>query len=728
VDRFFAYTRLLANGSPVGGATITVYNAGTLTLATIFDDNNPVPTPKSNPFLADTNGFFFFYAAPGRYDIRFEGGGPTPIPTAYTWGDIVFGESHSQRHVLATSATLGPDHTVSGLTVGHVLTAISPTDAAFQELPGGGGGVTDHGLLIGLSDDDHPQYALLVGRTGGQILRGSTAAAGILELDSTLSSTKGSVLLNKSGGNVGIGLSAPTEKLQVAGIIHTTLGGIKFPDGTIQITAAGGGGPGGQWITVGSDIYNANTGNVGIHTTAPIRRLHVLGGDTDTQLLRLEAVTGRPNVLEFVTGSTVHMNVSADPESCGLFNGTTSGSVRINQATGNVSIGSPLAAKSPNPPMPLYITAPPGQNDTIGLEAAAGQGATINFFSGSSNQFGSVGGGTGLMGMDCRLGSGTSITGNISLKPSNGYCGVGTFDPARKLHVISRDNSIAMRIETDPSQPGVAIELYDPVEGPQAFFGASKSAGFVNITNFSGTQGILINQATGHVAIVPDFAGFGFLGPVRPLMVESLASVPVQIRCQGRSGGGSGIEFYSGVQLKARLLGGINHTVWENQNGGGQSIAMQGSNGFVSIGNFAAIEKLDVTGNVHATGHTTSSDERFKDIIGGIGDVLPRLAKLRAVRYRWNEFYRKTLERGVGVDPEDVQIGLVAQEVLPHFPELVRPWYNGDQPERDDPRGQHYYSLLYEKFIPVLIEGIKELLLRVEDLEVVVGLERKEPE
>jgi hypothetical protein len=39
-------------------------------------------------------------------------------------------------------------------------------------------------------------------------------------------------------GNVGIGTDAPTAKLTVAGMIQTTLGGYKFPDGTVQTTAA----------------------------------------------------------------------------------------------------------------------------------------------------------------------------------------------------------------------------------------------------------------------------------------------------------------------------------------------------------------------------------------------------------------------------------------------------------------------------------------------------------
>ncbi|MDQ3132920.1 MAG: hypothetical protein M3Q99_19495, partial [Acidobacteriota bacterium] len=42
--------------------------------------------------------------------------------------------------------------------------------------------------------------------------------------------------------NVGIGTSTPNSKLTVVGLIETTTGGVKFPDGTIQTTAGGGAG------------------------------------------------------------------------------------------------------------------------------------------------------------------------------------------------------------------------------------------------------------------------------------------------------------------------------------------------------------------------------------------------------------------------------------------------------------------------------------------------------
>jgi hypothetical protein len=49
-----------------------------------------------------------------------------------------------------------------------------------------------------------------------------------------------SLITEDKFGKVGIGTTAPTSKLTVQGMIETTLGGYKFPDGTIQTTAATG--------------------------------------------------------------------------------------------------------------------------------------------------------------------------------------------------------------------------------------------------------------------------------------------------------------------------------------------------------------------------------------------------------------------------------------------------------------------------------------------------------
>lgn len=68
------------------------------------------------------------------------------------------------------------------------------------------------------------QYASLVGRSGGQSLSGGTAATQNLTLDSTTNVAKGFVLLNPTGGNVGVGTTNPGAKLDVAGQIKITGG------------------------------------------------------------------------------------------------------------------------------------------------------------------------------------------------------------------------------------------------------------------------------------------------------------------------------------------------------------------------------------------------------------------------------------------------------------------------------------------------------------------------
>lgn len=74
---------------------------------------------------------------------------------------------------------------------GDVLVATSATTAEWQA---GGGGVSDHGALTGLTDDDHTQYALLTGRAGGQTFIGGIAASEILTFESTSNATKGAIL------------------------------------------------------------------------------------------------------------------------------------------------------------------------------------------------------------------------------------------------------------------------------------------------------------------------------------------------------------------------------------------------------------------------------------------------------------------------------------------------------------------------------------------------------
>ena len=104
-----------------------------------------------------------------------------------------------------TSAELAgviSDETGSGLLVFATSpTLTTPTIASFTNAThthqnAAGGGTLDHGLAMtgaSLLDDDHTQYVLSAGRSGGQQIYGGTAASNSLALQSTSHATRGSV-------------------------------------------------------------------------------------------------------------------------------------------------------------------------------------------------------------------------------------------------------------------------------------------------------------------------------------------------------------------------------------------------------------------------------------------------------------------------------------------------------------------------------------------------------
>lgn len=86
-QRWQGYCQTQNTGIRVTNCVVTVYQTGTLTKATIFQD--ALNTPQSNPFNADlTSGLWAFYATNGRYDINLSAGSPSISP-AYTLSDYL---------------------------------------------------------------------------------------------------------------------------------------------------------------------------------------------------------------------------------------------------------------------------------------------------------------------------------------------------------------------------------------------------------------------------------------------------------------------------------------------------------------------------------------------------------------------------------------------------------------------------------------------------------------
>ena len=91
--------------------TVTVYDGGTLTLASIASDS--IGTPKANPFTADSDGYISFYATDGTYDVKMSGSGlAAPITRSGFWvitsgggGGGISGSGTTNRFPIFTSST-----------------------------------------------------------------------------------------------------------------------------------------------------------------------------------------------------------------------------------------------------------------------------------------------------------------------------------------------------------------------------------------------------------------------------------------------------------------------------------------------------------------------------------------------------------------------------------------------------------------------------------------------
>lgn len=111
------------------------------------------------------------------------------------------------------------------------------------------------------------------------------------------------------------------------------------------------------------------------------------------------------------------------------------------------------------------------------------------------------------------------------------------------------------------------------------------------------------------------------------------------------------------------------------------------------------------TGEIRATNDITafySSDERLKENIVDLEGALDKVKAMRGVTFDWKELTeeeRKTIHSHEGHD-----LGVIAQEVQAVYPELVH--------QRD----HGYLSVDYVKLTAVLIQAVKELSAKVDEL------------
>tara|TARA_R110001632_G_scaffold37401_1_gene94518 strand:+ start:534 stop:1592 length:1059 start_codon:yes stop_codon:yes gene_type:complete len=114
--------------------------------------------------------------------------------------------------------------------------------------------------------------------------------------------------------------------------------------------------------------------------------------------------------------------------------------------------------------------------------------------------------------------------------------------------------------------------------------------------------------------------------------------------------------------------------------------------------------RIDATNDVVAF---STSDKRLKENILPIKDALCKVIGVSGNTFNWKELTKedtKTIHGNTGKD-----VGVIAQEIEAILPEAVTT------------RDSGYKAVNYEKLVPLLIEAVKDLTLKVEKLEAKIG-------
>lgn len=114
------------------------------------------------------------------------------------------------------------------------------------------------------------------------------------------------------------------------------------------------------------------------------------------------------------------------------------------------------------------------------------------------------------------------------------------------------------------------------------------------------------------------------------------------------------------------------------------------------------------TGNIFADGDITSeytSDARLKDIVSNIEDGMDFVRNVDPVKFKWNNQAKVLFNK-----KDDIEIGLLAQDVEKYFPELVA-----------SKGSTEYLKLDYQKITVVLLAALKQMDKKIEELEKKLG-------
>lgn len=112
------------------------------------------------------------------------------------------------------------------------------------------------------------------------------------------------------------------------------------------------------------------------------------------------------------------------------------------------------------------------------------------------------------------------------------------------------------------------------------------------------------------------------------------------------------------------------------------------------------------------------SDARLKTDIVAIENCLEKIQNMCGIFYTSNR-----LAQSFGFQDQSRQIGVIAQQLKPSLPELVKPAPFDIDEQGHSRSGENYLTVQYEKLVPILVEAIKEQQQQIAEILAVLDRE-----
>jgi hypothetical protein len=552
----------------------------------------------------------------------------------------------------------------------------------------------------------------LTGNTGATGIQGATGVIGLTGNVGLTGSTGATGLTGNTGSTGVIGLTGNVGLTGSTGITgNTGATGVQGATGSIGLTG-----------NVGLTGSTGATGVSGLYIiSANVSTANLVITLNDSNTINAGYILG-PTGATGVTGLTGNIGSTGATGIQGATGIGSIGATGIRGATGATGVTGNVGSTGVQGATGLYVVSANVSNANLIITLNDANAINAGYVFGPTGATGFTGntGATGFIGASGLIG----LTGNTGATGSTGATG-----PAGTSVTIlaSLPDSSSFPVSGNVNGDGYLITgnlwVYSgntftnvgTIQGPSGATGATGVQGATGLTGNVGSTGV--QGATGADSTVPGATGstgatgatgLGATGATGVIGATGLYIVSANV-----SGANLQITLNnSNVILAGSILGptGATGVGATGATGTIGSTGATGPAGGFSTGSNGQVNSLGVgttasgtAGEIRATNNITAyySDDRLKTKLGPITDALDKIKQLSGFYYQANE-----IAQALGYEVKQ-EVGVSAQEVQKVQPEVVAP----------APIDEKYLTVRYERLIPLIIEAIKELDVKVNELK-----------